>query len=234
VKLLLKLFTCLISDIFAALKKIVIMYAIVEIAGLQYKVEQDQQIYVHRLEGNEGDKLSFDRVMLTEDNGNVVVGAPVIEGVAIDATIIKHLKGDKVWVFKKKRRKGYQKLNGHRQSLTQIVINGIGAAKAAKKAEKKVEPKKVTETAAVVSDDLQRIEGVGPKAAQALVKGGIDTFAKLAASNADSVKEVLTAASKTLASLDPTTWMEQADLAANGKWDELKELQDKLQGGRPE
>ena len=115
------------------------MYAIVEIAGLQYKVEQDQQIYVHRLEGSEGDKVSFDRVMLTEDNGNVTVGAPVIEGVAIDATIVKHLKGDKVWVFKKKRRKGYQKLNGHRQSLTQIVINGIGAAKAAKKVEKKVE-----------------------------------------------------------------------------------------------
>lgn len=131
------------------------MYAIVEIAGLQYKVEQDQQIYVHRLEGNEGDKVSFDRVMLTEDNGNVVVGAPVIEGVAIDATIVKHLKGDKVLVFKKKRRKGYQKLNGHRQSLTQIVINGIGAAKAAKKAEKKVEaPAAPVATASTDLDSL--------------------------------------------------------------------------------
>lgn len=131
------------------------MYAIVEIAGLQYKVEQDQHIYVHRLEGNEGDKVSFDRVMLTEDNGNVVVGAPVIEGVAIDATIVKHLKGDKVLVFKKKRRKGYQKLNGHRQSLTQIVINGIGAAKAAKKAEKKVEaPAAPVATAATDLDSL--------------------------------------------------------------------------------
>ena len=128
------------------------MYAIVEIAGLQYKVEQDQQIYVHRLEGNEGDKVSFDRVMLTEDNGNVVVGAPVIEGVAIDATIVKHLKGDKVLVFKKKRRKGYQKLNGHRQSLTQIVINGIGAAKAAKKAEKKVEAPAAAPVAAASTD----------------------------------------------------------------------------------
>jgi large subunit ribosomal protein L21 len=104
------------------------MYAIVEIAGLQYKVEKDQQIYVNRLQGDEGDKLSFDRVMLTDDSGNVTVGAPVIEGVAVNATILKHLKGDKVLVFKKKRRKGYQKLNGHRQYLTQISIDGFGKA----------------------------------------------------------------------------------------------------------
>jgi large subunit ribosomal protein L21 len=113
------------------------MYAIVEIAGLQYKVEKDQQIYVNRLKGDEGDKLSFDRVMLTDDNGSVTVGAPVIEGVAVNATILKHLKGDKVLVFKKKRRKGYQKLNGHRQSLTQISIDGFGKATAKPKKETK-------------------------------------------------------------------------------------------------
>ena len=117
------------------------MYAIVEIAGLQYKVEKDQQLYVHRLKGEEGDKMSFDRVMLTDDNGNVTVGAPVIEGVAVNATILKHLKADKVLVFKKKRRKGHQKLNGHRQSLTQISIDGFGKGTAAKK---KAEPKKAT------------------------------------------------------------------------------------------
>lgn len=117
------------------------MYAIVEIAGLQYKVEQDQQIYVHRLAGNEGDKLTFDRVLLTENNGKVEVGAPVIEGVTVTGTILKHLKGDKVLVFKKKRRKGYQKLNGHRQYLTQIAIDitGSGAAKAKKAKAKKTE-----------------------------------------------------------------------------------------------
>ena len=115
------------------------MYAIVEIAGLQYKVEKDQQIYVNRLAGEEGDKMSFDRVMLTDDNGNVTVGAPVIEGVAVNATILKHLKGDKVLIFKKKRRKGYQKLNGYRHSFTQISIDGIGKGSAPKK---KAEPKK--------------------------------------------------------------------------------------------
>jgi large subunit ribosomal protein L21 len=136
------------------------MYAIVEIAGLQYKVEKDQQIYVNRLQGNEGDKVSFDRVLLTDDSGNVTVGAPVIEGVALNATILKHLKGDKVLVFKKKRRKGYQKLNGHRQSLTQISIDGFGKAAAqpkmeekkaaAPKAEAKAEPKNEAASAEAV------------------------------------------------------------------------------------
>ena len=79
------------------------MYAIVEIAGLQYKVEQDQQIYVNRLQGAEGDKVSFDRVMLTDNNGTIAVGAPVIEGLAVSATILKHVKGDKVIIFKKKK-----------------------------------------------------------------------------------------------------------------------------------
>ena len=115
------------------------MYAIVEIAGLQYKVEKDQQIYVNRLSGEEGDKMSFDRVMLTDDNGNVTVGAPVIEGIAVNATIVKHVKGDKVLIFKKKRRKGYQKLNGFRHSFTQISIDGIGKGSAPKK---KAAPKK--------------------------------------------------------------------------------------------
>jgi large subunit ribosomal protein L21 len=120
------------------------MYAIVEIAGQQFKVQKDQQLFVHRLEANEGDKVSFDKVMLTDDNGNVTVGAPVIEGVAVNAKVVKHLKGDKVIVFKKKRRKGYQKSNGHRQYLTEILIEGIGAG-AKKAAAKKSEPKK-TET----------------------------------------------------------------------------------------
>ncbi len=126
------------------------MYAIVEIAGLQFKVEQDQQIYVHRLKGAEGDKITFDKVMLTDDNGNVTVGAPVIEGVAVNATILNHLKGDKVLVFKKKRRKGYQKLNGHRQYLTQISIDSIGAGKAPKKA---APAAKKEEVAAPVKED---------------------------------------------------------------------------------
>merc|ERR1712046_68930 len=102
-------------------------------AGQQFKVAKDQKVYVHRLQGEEGDKITFDKVLLLEDGDNVTIGAPVIDGAAVEAEVVKHLKGDKVIVFKKKRRKGYQKKNGHRQYLTEIVVESI-LAKGAKKA----------------------------------------------------------------------------------------------------
>ena len=101
------------------------MYAIVEIAGQQFKVNQDQKIFVHRQEGEVGDKLSFDRVYLIDNEKEIKVGAPMVEGASVNASIVSHVRGDKVLVFKKKRRKGYQKLNGHRQDFTQILIEGI-------------------------------------------------------------------------------------------------------------
>jgi len=103
------------------------MYAIVEIAGQQFKVEKDQQIFVHRLDAEEGAKVDFDKVLLVEDGGKVNVGAPAVEGAKVTAKVISHVKGDKVLVFKKKRRKGYQKMNGHRQAFTQISIESISA-----------------------------------------------------------------------------------------------------------
>ena len=113
------------------------MFAIVEIAGLQYKVEQNQKLFVNRVKGEKGDKVSFDKVLLTV-NGTVTVGAPAVSGITVDAEIINHLKVDKVIIFKKKRRKGYAKKNGHRQQLTQIQIVSIAGAEApkAKKAAK--------------------------------------------------------------------------------------------------
>uniref|UniRef100_UPI00404A94D2 50S ribosomal protein L21 n=1 Tax=Flavobacterium sp. TaxID=239 RepID=UPI00404A94D2 len=101
------------------------MYAIVEIAGQQFKVSKDQRVYVHRLATEEGEKVTFDKVLLVDNDGAITLGAPAIEGASVEAKVISHLKGDKVIVFKKKRRKGYKKKNGHRQSLTQIVIEGI-------------------------------------------------------------------------------------------------------------
>jgi large subunit ribosomal protein L21 len=204
------------------------MYAIVEIAGQQFKVSKDQKVYVHRLTNEEGSKVSFDKVLLLDDNGNVTLGAPAIEGASVEATVLKHFKGDKVIVFKKKRRKGYKKRNGHRQYLTQILVEGIsatGAKKAAPKAEKA--PK-----ASKKGDDLTLIEGAGPKAAEALVAAGVDSFAKLAATTAEEVKAILDASESKLQHLDPTTWAQQAQLAADGKMDELKKLQDELNGGK--
>jgi large subunit ribosomal protein L21 len=133
------------------------MYAIVEIAGQQFKVSKDLKVYVHRLASEEGSKVSFDKVLLLDDNGNVTLGAPAIEGASVEAKVLQHLKGDKVIVFKKKRRKGYKKRNGHRQSLTQIVIEGISAT-----ATKKAAPKK-----AVVEAEVTDVAVEAPKVKKA-------------------------------------------------------------------
>ena len=101
------------------------MYAIVNIAGQQFKVAKDQYLFVHRLQGEEGASIEFDNVLLAEDGGKFTVGTPSVAGAKVSATILSHLKGDKVIVFKKKRRKGYKKKNGHRQQLTKIQITGI-------------------------------------------------------------------------------------------------------------
>ena len=121
------------------------MYAIVEIAGQQFKVAQDQKLFVHRLDAKEGDKVSFDKVLLLDDGKKVTVGAPAINGASVEAKVTSHLKGDKVIVFKKKRRKGYRVKNGHRQALTELIIEGIKATGAKKAAPKKAEaPKAAT------------------------------------------------------------------------------------------
>ena len=131
------------------------MYAIVEIAGQQFKVAKDQKVYVHRLQGEEGSQVSFDKVLLLENGSTITVGAPAIEGAEVTAKILGHLKGDKVIVFKKKRRKKKKKKNGHRQSFTEIQIESIAASGAVKKAAAtKAEPKAAE---AVASDDLNAL-----------------------------------------------------------------------------
>jgi large subunit ribosomal protein L21 len=225
------------------------MYAIVEIAGQQFKVSKDLKVYVNRLTNEEGSKVSFDKVLLLDDNGTITLGAPAIEGASVEAKVLQHLKGDKVIIFKKKRRKGYKKRNGHRQYLTQIVIESIAATggkkatpkkeeapkveKVAPKAEKLVEEKAPKAAkASKKGDDLVIIEGIGPKAAEALFLAGVDTFAKLAVTSVEAVNAILDASTSKVQHLDPTTWAQQAQLAADGKMDELKKLQDELNGGK--
>ncbi|MCT4588364.1 MAG: 50S ribosomal protein L21 [Carboxylicivirga sp.] len=101
------------------------MYAIVDIAGQQFKVEKERKIFVHRLSAEEGATVEFEKVLLTDNEGEVKIGAPVVEGAKVTAKVLSHVKGDKVIVFKKKRRKGYRKKNGHRQCFTQIQIEEI-------------------------------------------------------------------------------------------------------------
>jgi large subunit ribosomal protein L21 len=218
------------------------MYAIVEMAGQQFKVAKDQKVYVHRLQVEEGKKVTFDNVLLLADGSNVTVGAPAIDGAAVEAKVVKHLRGDKVIVFHKKRRKGYRKKNGHRQSSTEIVIESI-ISKGAKKAEaKKAEPKAKKEEAKAApvaakpkakkatgkGDDLKKIEGIGPKIAETLNTAGISTFAELAKTDSAKISEII---ADVRGNHVTDTWPKQAQLAADGKWDELQKWQDELDGG---
>ncbi|MBS9773937.1 MAG: 50S ribosomal protein L21 [Tenacibaculum sp.] len=215
------------------------MYAIVEIAGQQFKVTKDQKVYVHRLQEAEGSKVTFDKVMLIEEGGNVTIGAPAIKGAGVTAKILSHLKGDKVIVFKKKRRKGYKKKNGHRQYLSEIQIESISTSgvTATKKAEPKKEEKKEAKPKAVAKktttekadkDDLKKIEGIGPKIASVLNEAGIMTFAELAKTESAKISEII---ADVRGNHVTDTWPKQAELAAAGKWDELKKWQDELNGG---
>ena len=122
------------------------MYAIVDIAGQQFKVEKDQKYFVHQLDAKPGSKVTFDNVLLLDDKGKVTVGSPSVSGVQVTAKIEQHLLGDKVLVFKKKRRKGYAVKNGHRQRLTEITVQEIGKKVAPKKAAPKKEETKVEAT----------------------------------------------------------------------------------------
>ena len=195
------------------------MYAIVEIAGQQFKVEKDQKVFVHRLATEEGKTVSFDNVLLIGDGDNITLGAPAIDGAQVGAKVLSHLKGDKVIVFKKKRRKGYRVKNGHRQSLTEIVIESIVAsgatksdkpAKAAKtksakaekpaKAEKaapakeakKAEPKKATKKEVEVSENL--VTRAENRAEDANIEMNIDkvlhSIGTATKAEADDLKEI--------------------------------------------
>ncbi len=219
------------------------MYAIVEIAGQQFKVAKDQKVFVHRLQTEEGKKVSFDNVLLLEDGEKVTIGAPAIDGAQVEAKVLKHLKGDKVIVFKKKRRKGYRVKNGHRQALTEILVENITASGAKKAAPAKQATPKAVETAAkpkpaaqqpkakatAKADDLKKVEGIGPKISETLIAAGIKTFEDLAGITPEKISEII---ANVRGNHVTGTWPKQAKLAAEGKWDELKKWQDELDGGK--
>ncbi len=148
------------------------MYAIVDIAGQQFKVAKDQKVYVHRLDAKTGTKVFFDQVLLLDYGGKVTVGAPAIANASVEAKVVKHLKDDKVIVFKKKRRKGYRVKNGHRQSLTEIVIESIGTS-----AKKKAAPAAKAEEEAVRAKPAAKKETAkaAPKKAAAKPKADLST-----------------------------------------------------------
>jgi len=188
------------------------MYAIVDIAGQQFKVEKDQKLFVHRLEVEEGKKVSFDKVLLIDTGNKVSVGDPVVKGASVDAKVISHMKGDKVLVFKKKRRKGYQKLNVHRQYLTHIQIEAISEKGATAKKEApaaKKEEAPAAKTTAKKPAATKAATKVAPKA----------TAEKPAAAKKPAAKKpaVKTTAAKTTAAKKPAAKKPAAKAAPKKK-----------------
>ena len=139
------------------------MYAIVDIAGQQFKVEQGKRIFVHRLEVEEGKEIEFDKVLLIEDEGKITIGEPLIKDALVGGKVLDHLRGDKVIVFKKKRKKGYRIKNGHRQNFTQVEIISINGKSLPKKASPKKEEVKVADAIAV--EETTREKKTAKKAA---------------------------------------------------------------------
>lgn len=210
------------------------MYAIVEIAGQQFKVAKDQRVYVNRLQGEEGDSVSFNKVLLSGDGDNITLGAPAIDGALVDATITRHVKGDKVIVFKKKRRKGYRVKNGHRQSLTEISITGITlpgskGSSSAKNEDKAESPKAETKKADAKpakkedkllasigtakksqADDLTKINGIGPAYEQKLNEVGIYTYEQISKLKAADRDELSNVEGITRDKIEADEWVKQA------------------------
>ena len=163
------------------------MYAIVEIAGQQFKVAKDQKVFVHRLEEKEGSKVSFDKVLLMND-GKITIGAPVIKNAVVTAKVLKHLKGDKVIVFKKKRRKGFKKKNGHRQFLSEIQIDGISVKAPAKKAAVKKDEAKA-EKAPAAKKEAPAKKTAAKKVTKAPAKAAPKAAAKKTAAKKPAAKK---------------------------------------------
>jgi large subunit ribosomal protein L21 len=160
------------------------MYAIVEIAGQQFKVAKDQKVYVHRLDAKTGSKISFDQVLLLGDGDKVTVGAPAIANASVEAKVVKHLKDDKVIVFKKKRRKGYRVKNGHRQSLTEILIESIGTS-----AKKKAAPAEKVEKINVKAKPAAKKEAAKAATKKTAAKPSADLSSKTVAELKAMAKE---------------------------------------------
>jgi len=153
------------------------MYAIVEISGRQFKVEKKQKLFVNRLDAQEGKKVSFENVLMVNDGAKFSVGTPNVSGAQVDAKVLKHLKSDKVIVFKKKRRKGYKVRNGHRQAITEIEISDILTGVSKKAAPVKKEAKK----AAPVKKEAKK--AAPKKEKQDLTKLSVAALKEMAKSN---------------------------------------------------
>jgi len=211
------------------------MIAVVKIGGHQEIVSIGEKIEVDKLHAKVGETVTFETLLISEADGSgFKIGAPVLTE-TVEAKILEHGRGTKIKVFKMKPRKRYRRTQGHRQDYTLIEITKIaGKATAPKKAAAKTTVKKAAPAKAKSggADDLTKIEGVGPKIAEHLNNAGFTTFAELGGAKIAELRKVLKEAGPKFAMHEPKTWAKQSKMAAAGKWDELKKLQDELDGGK--
>ena len=232
------------------------MYAVIKTGGKQYRVSAGQKLKIEQIPADVGSTITFNEVLAVGSGADLVFGAPLVSGAKVDATVVSHGRGDKVTIFKMRRRKHYQRHGGHRQNYTEVFFSVIfgadgtelakadapvisapvalaaaGAPVAAAKPAEAKKAAKVRGKARDGSDDLELIEGIGPKIAGLLKAAGIDTFDALAKAPVERVQEVLEAGGSKFNLAKPATWAEQAALAASGDWAAFDKLTEELVGG---
>jgi large subunit ribosomal protein L21 len=193
------------------------MYAVIKTGGKQYKVAAGDKIKVEQMPADIGAEITIDQVLAVGAGDQLAIGSPLVAGATVSATVVSQGRHDKVRIFKMRRRKHYRKQQGHRQNYTELFIGRIASSLG---------------ESTVAADDLEKIEGIGPKIRQVFAKAGIITFAQLAETPVERLKEVLHAAGPRFGLADPGTWAEQARLAAAGDWDAFKKLTDELVAGK--
>jgi large subunit ribosomal protein L21 len=219
------------------------MFAVVKTGGKQYRLTIGEKLKIEQIAAEPGQVVALPEVLAIGSRETITLGTPVVAGAAVHATVLSHGRADKVRIFKMRRRKHYQKRQGHRQWFTEIFIseiafNGQSATAAAPAISATAAPFAASSAPAPsaspakksakakIGDDLVIIEGIGPKIAGLFIDAGITTFAQLADTSVERMQEILTAAGPRYAVHNPTTWAEQAALARDGKMDELKVWQD--------
>ena len=211
------------------------MYAVVKTGGKQYKVAAGQKFKVEQIAADVGQEIVLDQILAVGHGADLLIGAPLVPGAAIKATIVAHGRGDKIRIFKMRRRKHYQKRQGHRQNFTELFIaeiaDGKGGIFKAETAAVIAAPKGLVSATKNGKDNIEIIEGVGPKIAKVLADNGITTFAALAAANADDMTAMLKASGGRFSLANTASWAEQSALLRDGKMDEFKKLTDELVGG---
>ena len=211
------------------------MYAVVKTGGKQYKVAAGQKFKVEQIAADVGQEIVLDQILAVGNGADLLIGAPLVSGAAIKATIVAHGRGDKVRIFKMRRRKHYQKRQGHRQNFTELFIaeiaDGKGGVFKAEAAAVIAAPKALVSATKGGKDNIEIIEGIGPKIAKVLADNGITTFVALAAAKADDMTAMLKASGGRFSLANTASWAEQAALLRDGKMDEFKKLCDELVGG---